>query len=68
MSDFDKDDEEENIESNETPKAEDEDESEDGFVVPDGYLSENEVLRKLFFLPNDLCHQIVCLRKISVCV
>lgn len=42
LSDCDKDDEDESIE--EHSKVDDEDESEDGFFVPDGYLSENEVL------------------------
>lgn len=41
LSDCDKD-EDEMLE--EDPKADDEDESDDGFFVPDGYLSENEVL------------------------
>ncbi|XWS58910.1 hypothetical protein CRYUN_Cryun08bG0075000 [Craigia yunnanensis] len=40
LSDCDKDEEEESCEG--YPKADDEDESEDGFFVPDGYLSENE--------------------------
>lgn len=38
LSDCDKDDDEEGF-----SKADDEDESEDGFFVPDGYLSEDEV-------------------------
>ncbi|KAL1803170.1 hypothetical protein ACET3Z_031817 [Daucus carota] len=41
LSDCDKDDEEEILEDGPS-KAEEEDESEDGFFVPDGYLSENE--------------------------
>lgn len=41
LSDCDKDDEEENLEEGYI-KTEEEDESEDGFFVPDGYLSENE--------------------------
>ncbi|XP_017977661.1 PREDICTED: chromatin assembly factor 1 subunit FAS1 isoform X1 [Theobroma cacao] len=40
LSDCDKDEEEESFEG--CSKADDEDESEDGFFVPDGYLSENE--------------------------
>ncbi|XWS65239.1 hypothetical protein CRYUN_Cryun05aG0075300 [Craigia yunnanensis] len=40
LSDCDKDEEEESCEG--CSKADDEDESEDGFFVPDGYLSENE--------------------------
>ncbi|CAN0881963.1 Chromatin assembly factor 1 subunit FAS1 [Linum grandiflorum] len=40
LSDCDKDDEAECLEAN--PRADDEEESEDGFFVPDGYLSENE--------------------------
>ncbi|KAK8477423.1 hypothetical protein V6N13_042800 [Hibiscus sabdariffa] len=40
LSDCDKDDEEECLEG--CSKADDEDETEDGFFVPDGYLSENE--------------------------
>lgn len=42
LSDCDKDDEDESVE--EHLKVDDEDESEDGFFVPDGYLSENEVI------------------------
>ncbi|KAK9291305.1 hypothetical protein L1049_019250 [Liquidambar formosana] len=41
LSDCDKDEEEESLEER-CSKAEDEEESEDGFFVPDGYLSENE--------------------------
>ncbi|KAG1363677.1 chromatin assembly factor 1 subunit FAS1 [Cocos nucifera] len=41
LSDCDKDTEEDHLEE-EASKIEDEDESEDGFVVPDGYLSEDE--------------------------
>ncbi|XP_077225443.1 chromatin assembly factor-1 (FASCIATA1) (FAS1) [Tasmannia lanceolata] len=41
LSDCDKDDEEEKLEEGNL-KSEDEDGSEDGFLVPDGYLSENE--------------------------
>ncbi|KAK1402881.1 Chromatin assembly factor 1 subunit A [Heracleum sosnowskyi] len=41
LSDCDKDDEEEILEDGPS-KAEEEDDSEDGFFVPDGYLSENE--------------------------
>ncbi|PRQ41488.1 putative chromatin assembly factor 1 subunit A [Rosa chinensis] len=41
LSDCDKDDEGESLEEG-CSKADDEDESEDGFFVPDGYLSENE--------------------------
>ncbi|XP_038890959.1 chromatin assembly factor 1 subunit FAS1 isoform X1 [Benincasa hispida] len=41
LSDCDKDDEE-NLEEEGCAKAEDDEESEDGFFVPDGYLSENE--------------------------
>ncbi|KAH8501282.1 hypothetical protein H0E87_016193 [Populus deltoides] len=41
LSDCDKDDGEESLEE-EYSKADDEEESEDGFFVPDGYLSENE--------------------------
>ncbi|RWR83891.1 Chromatin assembly factor 1 subunit A [Cinnamomum micranthum f. kanehirae] len=41
LSDCDKDDEEENLEEG-NQRAEDEDASEDSFMVPDGYLSENE--------------------------
>lgn len=41
LSDCEKDTEEDNLEE-EISKIEDEEESEDGFVVPDGYLSENE--------------------------
>ncbi|KAJ6429354.1 hypothetical protein OIU84_020894 [Salix udensis] len=41
LSDCDKDDGEESLEE-EHSKADDEEESEDGFFVPDGYLSENE--------------------------
>lgn len=43
LSDCDKDDEEEKLEEDYS-KAEDGDDSEDGFFVPDGYLSDNEVL------------------------
>lgn len=43
LSDCDKDDEEENVEEGNL-RTDDEDGSEDGFFVPDGYLSENEVL------------------------
>lgn len=42
LSDCDKDDEE-SLEEEGCAKAEDDEESEDGFFVPDGYLSENEV-------------------------
>lgn len=42
LSDCDKDDEGESLEEG-CSKSDDEDESEDGFFVPDGYLSENEV-------------------------
>lgn len=41
LSDSDKDDDESLEEG--CPRADEEDESEDGFFVPDGYLSENEV-------------------------
>lgn len=44
LSDCDKDDEEESVE--EGCLKGDDDESEDDFMVPDGYLSENEVLVK----------------------
>lgn len=47
LSDCDKEEEEENTEEN-LSKADDEDESEDGFFVPDGYLSENEVYLPIF--------------------
>lgn len=47
LSDCDKDDEEENLEEG-NQRAEDEDASEDSFMVPDGYLSENEVLLKCY--------------------
>ena len=43
LSDCDKDDEEENLEEG-ISRADYEEDSEDGFFVPDGYLSENEVL------------------------
>lgn len=43
LSDVDKDEEDENMEEG-CSKGEDDEESEDGFFVPDGYLSENEVL------------------------
>ena len=43
LSDCEKDVEEESLEEG-VSKADEEDESEDGFFVPDGYLSENEVL------------------------
>lgn len=36
-------------------KADDEDESEDGFFVPDGYLSENEVFLASAIFLNYLC-------------
>ena len=42
LSDCDKDDEE-NLEEEGCAKAEEDEDSEDGFFVPDGYLSENEV-------------------------
>jgi hypothetical protein len=42
LSDCDKDEEEESLEEG-CSRADEEDESEDGFFVPDGYLSENEV-------------------------
>lgn len=42
MSDCDKNDDESLDEG--CPRADEEDESEDGFFVPDGYLSENEVI------------------------
>lgn len=45
LSDCEKD-EEEDIEGGST-KADDEEESEDGFFVPDGYLSENEVINEI---------------------
>lgn len=51
MSDCDKDDEEEILE-NGPSKAEEEDDSEDGFFVPDGYLSENEVFSLLLTLES----------------
>lgn len=42
LSDCEKEEEDETMDGN-LSKADDEDESEDGFFVPDGYLSENEV-------------------------
>lgn len=42
LSDCDKDEDDEILEEGYS-RADDEDESEDGFFVPDGYLSENEV-------------------------
>lgn len=42
LSDCDKDEDDEILEEG-CSRADDEDESEDGFFVPDGYLSENEV-------------------------
>lgn len=42
LSDCDKDEEEETLEEG-CSRVDDEEESEDGFFVPDGYLSENEV-------------------------
>lgn len=56
LSDCDKDTEEDHLEE-ETLKIEDEDESEDGFVVPDGYLSEDEVL----IAPANIIHVQFCL-------